>query len=54
MNDAQGWLLSQLRRDVESICLPEGRVVGSPGHRRARPVLLPRPPRGQRRPIADA
>src|SRR5262245_16191571 len=35
-------LLLSLRTDVESICLPEGRKVGSPGHRRAREVLCRR------------
>ena len=32
----------QLRADVEAICLPRGRVVGSPGHRGARRVLIKR------------
>ncbi len=39
MNEFQDLLVSQLRTDVESICLPEGRRVGSPGHRRAREIL---------------
>jgi hypothetical protein len=32
----------QLRADVEAICFPRGRVVGSPGHRKARKVLCAR------------
>jgi hypothetical protein len=32
----------QLRADVESICFPRGRMVGSPGHRQARKVLCTR------------
>lgn len=32
----------QLRADVESICFPRGRVVGSPGHRKARKILRAR------------
>ena len=32
----------QLRADVEAICLPRGRVVGSRGHRKARKVLIER------------
>ena len=32
----------QLRADVESICFPRGRMVGSPGHRKARKVLCAR------------
>ncbi len=32
----------QLRADVEAICFPRGRVVGSPGHRKARKVLCTR------------
>jgi hypothetical protein len=32
----------QLRDDVESICFPRGRMVGSPGHKKARKVLCSR------------
>jgi hypothetical protein len=32
----------QLRADVESICFPRGRMVGSAGHRKARKVLCAR------------
>lgn len=32
----------QLRADVEAICFPRGRMVGSPGHRKARKVLCAR------------
>jgi len=32
-------LVSALRVDVEAICLPDGRMVGSPGHRLARELL---------------
>lgn len=32
----------QLRADVESICFPRGRMVGSPGHKKARKVLCAR------------
>jgi len=32
----------QLRADVEAICFPRGRVVGSRGHRKARRVLTKR------------
>ena len=42
MNELIPSLVSQLRADVESICLPEGRMVGSPGHRRAREILCRR------------
>ena len=34
--------IRQLRADVDSICFPRGRVVGSPGHRKARKVLCAR------------
>ena len=33
MNDLMPSLGSALRADVDAICLPEGRMVGSPGHR---------------------
>jgi hypothetical protein len=33
MNASKRSLVRQLRTDVASICLPEGRMVGSPGHR---------------------
>jgi len=32
----------QLREDVEAICFPRGRLVGSPGHKKARKVLCAR------------
>ena len=42
MNEPHPSLVSQLRADVESICLPKGRKVGSPGHRKVREVLCRR------------
>jgi hypothetical protein len=34
--------IRQLRADVEAICFPRGRMVGSPGHKKARKVLCAR------------
>jgi hypothetical protein len=39
MNDSTHSLLRQLRKDVTSICLPDGRMAGSPGHRIVRERL---------------
>jgi Peptidase family M28 len=39
MNELKPALVSELRADVDSICLPNGRMVGSPGHRTVRELL---------------
>ena len=42
MNELMPSLVSALHADVEAICLPEGRMVGSPGHRIVRERLARR------------
>lgn len=42
MNELMLSLISALRADVDAICLPEGRMVGSPGHRIVRERLAHR------------
>ena len=42
MNELMPSLVSALRADVDAICLPEGRIVGSPGHRVVRERLAHR------------
>ena len=42
MNELMPSLVSALRADVDAICLPEGRMVGSPGHRLVRERLARR------------